>query len=173
MAHESVSTVDQFQAVDRTDTRILDLLVEHGRRSVVDIATNVGLSPAATKRRIDRLESAGVIRGYTALLDHGSLGTSFEAFVELRFAGNVEVAAIQQESSAVSEVLEVYTIAGDPDALVRIRVANVAHLQQVVDALRHRKGVVGTKTLMVLGSWRRGDTPWIRVPPGDVDPGSA
>jgi DNA-binding Lrp family transcriptional regulator len=65
--------------------------------------------------------------------------------------------AIQFETSAVPEVLEVYTIAGDPDALVRIRVSNVEHLQEVVDALRRRPGIVGTKTLMVLGSWRRGE----------------
>jgi Lrp/AsnC family leucine-responsive transcriptional regulator len=143
--------------IDVMDRRIIDLLVEDGRRSIVDIAARIQLSPAATKRRVDRLERVGVIRGYTALLDHRFLGMSFEAFTELRFAGDVEVEAIQLETSAVPEVLEVYTIAGDPDALVRIRVANVEHLQRVVDALRHRKGVVGTKTLMVLGSWRRGE----------------
>lgn len=143
--------------IDPVDRRILDLLVEDGRRSIVDVAEHIQLSPAATKRRVDRLEKVGVIRGYTALLDHRFLGTGFEAFTELRFAGDIEVGAIQHETSAVPEVLEVYTIAGDPDALVRIRVANVEHLQAVVDALRHRKGVVGTKTLMVLGSWRRGE----------------
>jgi Lrp/AsnC family transcriptional regulator, leucine-responsive regulatory protein len=153
-------------AVDAIDRRILDLLVDDGRRSIVDIAHRIQLSPAATKRRIDRLEHSGVIRGYTAILDHRFLGTGFEAFTELRFAGNVEVAAIQQETTAVPEVLEVYTIAGDPDALVRIRVSSVEHLQQVVDALRHRTGVVGTKTLMVLGSWRRGE-PRRRAPTRD------
>ena len=143
--------------VDALDRQILDLLVEDGRRSVVDIAKQIELSPAATKRRVDRLEAEGVIRGYTALLDHRYLGAGFEAFTELRFAGDVEVDAIQYETSAVPEVLEVYTIAGDPDSLVRIRVSNVQHLQEVVDALRHRPGIVGTKTLMVLGSWRRGE----------------
>jgi DNA-binding Lrp family transcriptional regulator len=143
--------------VDELDRQILDLLVEDGRRSVVDIGGHIKLSPAATKRRVDRLEAEGVIRGYTALLDHRYLGTGFEAFTELRFAGDVQVDAIQFETSAVPEVLEVYTIAGDPDALVRIRVSNVEHLQEVVDALRQRPGIVGTKTLMVLGSWRRGE----------------
>ena len=143
--------------VDELDRQILDLLVEDGRRSVVDIGQHIKLSPAATKRRVDRLEAEGVIRGYTALLDHRYLGTGFEAFTELRFAGDVQVDAIQFETSAVPEVLEVYTIAGDPDALVRIRVSNVEHLQEVVDALRRRPGIVGTKTLMVLGSWRRGE----------------
>lgn len=43
--------------VDELDRQILDLLVEDGRRSVVDIGQHIKLSPAATKRRVDRLES--------------------------------------------------------------------------------------------------------------------
>jgi len=143
--------------IDGIDRKILDLLVEDGRRSIVDVSQHIQLSPAAVKRRVDRLEKLGVIRGYTALLDHRYLGTGFEAFAELKFAGDVKVNVIQHEASSIPEVLEVYTMAGDPDALVRIRVSNVEHLQTVIDALRRRTGVVGTKTLMVLGSWRRGE----------------
>ena len=138
-------------------------LVEDGRVSIVDLARQVQLSPAATKRRLDRLESMGAIRGYTAILDHQMLGLNFEAFTELRFAGDVPVADIQAASTSVPEVQEVYTMAGDPDALVRIRVRGMEHLQEVVDALRQQAGVVGTKTLMVLSSWRRGeDEPPVR-----------
>lgn len=143
--------------IDDTDRQLLQELVQNGRESIVELARRIQLSPAATKRRLDRLEEMGAIRGYTAILDHQMLGVSFEAFTELRFAGDVAVADIQAISRSVPEVLEVYTIAGDPDALVRIRVRGVEHLQEVVDALRQQSGVVGTKTLMVLGSWRRGE----------------
>lgn len=143
--------------IDDTDRLLMHELVQNGRESVVELARRIQLSPAATKRRLDRLEEMGAIRGYTAILDHQILGISFEAFTELRFAGDVAVADIQAISRSVPEVLEAYTIAGDPDALVRIRVRSVEHLQQVVDALRQQSGVVGTKTLMVLGSWRRGE----------------
>lgn len=143
--------------IDETDRLLLQELVQDGRASVVELARRIELSPAATKRRLDRLEEMGAIRGYTAILDHQMLGISFEAFTELRFAGDVAVADIQAISRSVPEVLEAYTIAGDPDALVRIRVRGVEHLQEVVDALRQQAGVVGTKTLMVLGSWRRGE----------------
>jgi hypothetical protein len=49
----------------------------------------------------------------------------------------------------------VFTIAGDPDALVRIRVDDVEHLKQVVNALRRSGRITGTKTLMVLDRWTR------------------
>ncbi|MGW4101594.1 Lrp/AsnC family transcriptional regulator [Streptomyces sp. NPDC004976] len=141
--------------VDGVDTTIIDLLVQHGRRSVTEIAEQVSLSPSAVKRRVDRLERLGVILGYTALLDHDKLGAGFEAFVELRFAGDVKVEAITMAATSVKEVLEVFTLAGDADALVRVRVSGVQHLRDVIDRLRRSGPVIGTKTLMVLGAWRR------------------
>ncbi|MFD4561899.1 Lrp/AsnC ligand binding domain-containing protein [Streptomyces sp. NPDC058469] len=60
-------------------------------------------------------------------------------------------------ATSVPEALEVFTVAGDPDALVRVRVTNVQHLRDVIDRLRRSGAVIGTKTLMVLGAWRRGD----------------
>ncbi|MCX4903392.1 Lrp/AsnC family transcriptional regulator [Streptomyces sp. NBC_00878] len=141
--------------VDSVDSTIIDLLVQDGRRSVTEIAEQVSLSPSAVKRRIDRLERVGVIAGYTVVLDHGKLGSSFEAFVELRFAGDVKVEMITMAATSVTEVLEVFTVAGDPDALVRVRVSGVQHLRDVIDRLRRAGPVIGTKTLMVLGAWRR------------------
>lgn len=48
-----------------------------------------------------------------------------------------------------------FTIAGDPDALVHVRERDIKHLQEVIDTLRRSGKVTGTKTLMVLGSWTR------------------
>ncbi|MEU9336948.1 Lrp/AsnC family transcriptional regulator [Streptomyces sp. NPDC048290] len=141
--------------VDSVDSMIIDLLVQDGRRTVTEIADHVSLSPSAVKRRIDRLERVGVIAGYTVILDHDKLGSGFEAFVELRFAGDVEVELITMAATSVPEVLEVFTVAGDPDALVRVRVSGVLHLREVIDRLRRAGPVIGTKTLMVLGAWRR------------------
>jgi DNA-binding Lrp family transcriptional regulator len=141
--------------LDDVDRRILLLLEQDGRRTVTDIAAQVNLSPAPVKRRIDRLEQGGVILGYTAIVDPAAIGRSVAAYVELRFAGNTDVEEIIAGAQAVPEVEEVSTIAGDPDALVRVRVEGVDHLQAVINRLRRLGYVTGTKTLMVLGTWRR------------------
>ena len=142
--------------LDDLDHRILDLLVEDGRRSASEIGRLINLSPAAAKRRIDRLESAGYIRGYTAILDHKKLGQRLEAFAELRFAPGTQVADIDHALDDLPELVESFTVAGDPDALVRLRVTDVDHLKRVIDRIRQsRRGsakVIGTKTLIVLGS---------------------
>jgi Lrp/AsnC family transcriptional regulator, leucine-responsive regulatory protein len=138
--------------LDEADRAILDLLAENARRTLGDIGQRVGLSAPAVKRRIDRLEAAGVILGYTARVDHAKLGRPLEAFTELRFSGDARVDAIAGIGADIPEVEAVFTVAGDPDALAWIRVSDVAELKRVVDRLRGSGEVVGTKTLIVLGT---------------------
>jgi DNA-binding Lrp family transcriptional regulator len=142
--------------LDRIDDRILALLVEDARRSASEIGRLVNLSPAAAKRRIDRLEDSGYIRGYTAILDHAKLGSQLEAFTELRFAPGTQVDEIDKAVIDLPELIESFTLAGDPDALVRLRVSDVEHLRRVIDRIRRgsRGGarITETKTLIVLAA---------------------
>ena len=140
--------------LDNTDREILGLLEADARRTFGDMGRRVGLSAPAVKRRVDRLEAAGVIRGYTTVVDHALLGRPLEAFAELRFSGNARVDAIASIGDGIPEVEAVFTIAGDPDALVWIRVRDVQDLKRVIDRVRSSGDVVGTKTLMVLGTSR-------------------
>jgi len=141
--------------LDETDRRILDLLRDDARRTIADIAAHVNLSPAPVKRRIDRLQETGVIAGYTVVLDHALIGPSIDAFTELRFAGDADIDEILAAVEQIPEIREVFTMAGDPDALLRIRVDDVEHLKTVVNRLRRTGRVTGTKTLMVLDRWAR------------------
>ncbi len=138
--------------LDETDREIVSLLLGDGRRSASDIGRQIGLSPAAAKRRIDRLEQLGIILGYEAVIDHAKLGNGIEAFAELQFAGATQVDDIDRAFADLPELVEGFTIAGDTDALVRLRVADLDHLKRVIDTIRRGVGVTGTKTLIVLGS---------------------
>jgi Lrp/AsnC family transcriptional regulator, leucine-responsive regulatory protein len=143
--------------LDGTDLEIVDLLVRDGRRTLADIGAEVSLSAPAVKRRLARLEELGVITGYTAEIDHSKLGRPIEAFTELRFAGRTKVVDIEGIAADLPEVDAVYTTAGDPDALVHMRVRDVADLTRVIDLLRRSGKVTGTKTLIVLGTETRAD----------------
>lgn len=138
--------------LDGIDREIIDLLLQNGRRTLAELGKTIGLSAPAVKRRVDRLEADGVITGYTAEVDHEKLGRTIEAFTELRFAGKTKVADIAGIASDLPEVEAVHTIAGDPDALVHMRVRDVADLTRVIDLLRRTGKVTGTKTLIVLAS---------------------
>lgn len=141
--------------IDDIDRQILELLRQDARRTIADIASRVNLSAAPVKRRIDRLQRSGVIAGYTVVLDHALIGPSIEAFTELRFAGDADIDEILGAVEQIPEIHEVFTMAGDPDALLHIRVDDVEHLKNVVNRLRRTGRVTGTKTLMVLERWGR------------------
>lgn len=143
--------------VDGTDLEIIDLLVRDGRRTLAEIGAAVSLSAPAVKRRVARLEESGVIRGYTAEIDYAKLGRPIEAFTELRFAGSTRVVDIAGVAAGLPEVDAVYTTAGDPDALVHLRVRDVADLTRVIDLLRRSGRVTGTKTLIVLDTETRAE----------------
>lgn len=140
--------------LDPIDRRVLALLAADGRAPAAEVGRAVGLSAAAAKRRIDRLVEDGYISGFAAVLDHRRLGEQLEAFVELRFAASTQVADIDAAVAGIPEVVESFTLAGDPDALVRVRVRSVEHLKDVIDQIRRgragRTRVAGTKTLIVL-----------------------
>jgi Lrp/AsnC family leucine-responsive transcriptional regulator len=139
-------------AVDSLDRAIIDRLTQDGRATFGEIGRLVGLSAPAVKRRVDRLEQRGVIVGYQAVVDHTQLERPLEAFTELRFDGDARVDEIAAIGHGLDEVQAVFTMAGDPDALVWLRVRDVHDLKRVVDKLRSSGHVSGTKTMIVLGS---------------------
>ena len=141
--------------LDTLDRRIVALLREDGRRSYSDIARTIGMSVAAVKRRVGRLQDDGVISGYTAQIDYARLGWTVQAFVEVRYTGRTSVDDIMATASSVPEVQSVYVVAGELDALVQIRARDLPHMQTVLDQLRRAGTVTGTRTLMVLNSWSR------------------
>jgi len=73
----------------------------------------------------------------------------------VRFAGTADLQEIKETAMQLSEVQAVFTTAGDPDALVWLQVPDVERLGQVIEQLRRRGRVTGTKTLIVLDTWSR------------------
>jgi len=141
--------------LDVIDHQIIELLSENARRTMADIGEHVSLSASAVTRRIERLERTGVIAGYTVVVDHRKAGRPIQAFTEVRFAGTSDLQEIKDTAAEHPEVQAVFTTAGDPDALVWLQVPDVVRLGQVIEQLRRRGRVTGTKTLIVLDTWSR------------------
>jgi Lrp/AsnC family leucine-responsive transcriptional regulator len=141
--------------LDPTDHKILELLSQNARRTMADIGEKVSLSASAVTRRIERLERSGVIAGYTVVIDHRKAGRPIQAFTEVRFAGTADLQEIKETAAQLPEVQAVFTTAGDPDALVWLQVPDVERLGGVIEQLRRRGRVTGTKTLIVLDTWSR------------------
>ena len=143
------------EELDPIDHQIIELLSQNARRTMADIGEQVSLSASAVTRRIERLERTGVIAGYTVVVDHRKAGRPIQAFTEVRFAGTADLQEIKETAMQLAEVQAVFTTAGDPVALVWLQVPDVERLGHVIEQLRRRGRVTGTKTLIVLDTWSR------------------
>jgi Lrp/AsnC family transcriptional regulator, leucine-responsive regulatory protein len=142
-----------IRPLDDTDRKILALLRENGRRTLADIGSQVALSVAAVKRRVERLERDGVIRGYTARIDTSQLTDAIEVMMEVYCADRTSPGDIHPTFEHLDEVVTASTVGGEADVLVRLRVNGVKHLEEVVEEIRRDPNVVRTRTMLVLSTF--------------------
>jgi DNA-binding Lrp family transcriptional regulator len=141
------------QAVlDEIDRKIVARLREGARRSFREVGEAVGLSAPAVKRRVDRLEAAGVITGYTAVLDPERFGWSMQAVVFLYCEGTMAADEVREAVEGHAEVVAAYTVAGEASAVLLVRATDTRHLEQTLERLREHKGVLRTQTQIVLST---------------------
>ena len=132
------------------DERILRLLVRNARASWRELGDAVRLSPNAVAQRVRRLEEAGWVRGYTALLDPALDGAVGSALVLLRVATDVDAGSIEEAMAELLPVAQVLDLSGPWDYQVRVRFGSQQELYDVVNALRALPGVTGIETRTVL-----------------------
>jgi DNA-binding Lrp family transcriptional regulator len=140
-------------AVDATDARILDALQADAKLTNVELAARVHLSPSPCLARVRRLEEAGLISKYVALLDPRKLGLSVSVFIQIRLEKQVERAleAFEAAVARYPEVMECYLMTGDADYLIRVVVPDVPALERfIVDELSKIPGVANIRSSFAL-----------------------
>ena len=119
--------------IDATDARILSVLQRRGRISNADLSEAVNLSASACHRRVQRLEEAGIIAGYVALLDPKRLGRQAIVFVEITLQGQTEeiLDAFEREVARIPDVLECHLMAGTADYLLKVVAADTEDFARI------------------------------------------
>ncbi len=139
--------------LDRFDEAIIRVLSTDGRISATELARRIGLSKSPTQARMKRLEEAGVITGYRAMLEPIRMGQAHVAFVEVRLSDTREAAlqAFNKAVLAVPEVEQCHMIASRFDYLLKVRTADIQDYRRVlaerISALPH---VASTSTYVAM-----------------------
>ncbi len=136
--------------MDDIDRQILALLVDDGRRSYAEIAARVSLSAPSVKRRVDRLRSSGELEGFTAVVDHGAMGWSTEALIELFYEPGTQLDEVAGTLRAHPEVVEAWSVTGEADAIARVRTSDNADLERLIIGLQQTAPVVRTRSQVVM-----------------------
>src|SRR3954452_14531670 len=138
--------------MDAIDRKIVSLLRENARRSFKDIGRHVHLTAPAVKRRVDRLERDGVIRGYTAVVDPAAFGWHTEAFVDLFCDGGMPGEAIKRAVRKEPAVVSAHTVAGEASAMLHVMAEDTRGLWRGMERVRKVDGVERGVTEVVLST---------------------
>jgi len=148
-----VITANVSLTLDSRDRKILSLVQRDGKMPQAEIAKRVGLSTAAVNERLKKLENAGVIRRYVAVVDPSAVGMGVTAFVEVFIEHPRFEPAFIAKVRAMDEVQEVHHITGEFSLLLKLRVAGMEALQQLlIHHLNALEGVRQTRTVIALST---------------------
>jgi DNA-binding Lrp family transcriptional regulator len=112
--------------MDDIDRAIIGHLQRDGRLTNLELSERVGLSPSPCLRRVRHLESQGVIRGYTAIVDARAVGRAYEplVWVTLSEVTRESMTAFERAVDEIDDVVEVMRMMGQPDYLLRVATAD-------------------------------------------------
>lgn len=133
MAKNGTFTFSTESSMDTTNWRILNALQEDSRISMAELGRRVGLSAPAASERVRRLEDAGIIEGYRAVINPRALGRTILAFVRISALGNVKD-RVNQLVQRMPEVLECHRGTGNDCFILKVSVPSIDHLERVTDA---------------------------------------
>ncbi|MGB6487765.1 MAG: Lrp/AsnC family transcriptional regulator [Steroidobacteraceae bacterium] len=139
---------------DSFDQKILRILSAQGRISWRDLAEAIGLSLTPTLRRVRRLENAGYVVGYAAILNERRLAGTIEALVSIALnkQTEAEIASFESQIAKVKEVTDCFQITGESDYLVRVLARDMEHYQSVVGQLTRIRAVFRIHSTFVVKS---------------------
>jgi Lrp/AsnC family leucine-responsive transcriptional regulator len=144
--------------VEDLDRAIVSLLASDGRMSYTDLGKATGLSTSAVHQRVRRLEGRGVIRGYTAVIDHEAVDLSLTAFISIRPIDPSTPDDAPDRLRDMREIEACHSVAGEESYILKVRVRTPADLESLLARIRAAANVA-TRTTIVLS------TPYESRPP--------
>src|SRR5260370_12773567 len=123
--------------LDRIDGKILAALQGAGGSTIQKLAQTVGLSPGASLERVRRLEAAGIIAGYQAVVEIGRLSRPVNVFAEIILERQANRGRFEKRLAALEEVVECWEVSGTVDYVARFVCPDLAVYAELTNPLIH------------------------------------
>lgn len=137
-------------AVDEIDMRLLSILKQNSRATLGEIASQLGISKTAVKKRIERLLEIGIIKRFT--LEY-SLTDEVKVLILVKILPGHNVPSVAEKIFELRMAENIYEVTGDYDIVVIARLPNINMVNDLIDKIRSVDGVATTNTHIVLKSW--------------------
>lgn len=139
--------------LDRYSRRILAELQRDARLTVQQLSERVGLSATPCWKRVKQMEAAGVITGYTALVDRDKVGLGLRVVVEANLSqhGEAEVRRFEQAVAASPQIVQCMSTTGQADYIMTVLVPDIRRYEQFLhDTLFKLPGITHVRSSIVL-----------------------
>lgn len=138
--------------MDATDIKILRILHDNARENASVISEKINMSVSAVIERIRKLESQGVIKGYTAIVDEEAIGNDVLAYVSVGTEHPKYNEVFEAYVHQTPSIVECNYIAGDLDFMLKVNVPSTTDLMRLLNEIKSVKGVSITRTLVALST---------------------
>ena len=142
--------------IDKVDHKILEILQNTGRDSASHIASEIGMSVPAVSERIHKLEQAGIISGYEAIVDPKKVGLDVAAIITLVSESSRSFDEIVKLANETQEVVQCFTTTGAGSHLLIVNTENSQSLEALLREMQSWPGVLRTETQLILSSYKAG-----------------
>ena len=147
-----------MSAIDDLDRKLLNALIANSRLSYRQISRKLGVSVVTVMKRAHKLEKAGIIKGYTAVLDHEKLGYDLQVVIDLRVSKG-KLFDVENLIANRSNVVTVYDVTGSSDVLLVCRFKSRRQLDEFVKYVQTIPNVARTHTRLILNAIKEGPSP--------------
>ena len=142
--------------MDKIDVGIIRCLTQDARMNASQIGAKVNLSVSAVIERMKKLESSGLIRRYTAVIDERKAGFGTQALISVRLEHPKYNESFSTQMCAHPSVVECFYLTGDFDYMARVTVSSGEELTKVLNDIKQIPGVSLTRTYVVLDNIKQG-----------------
>ncbi len=145
----------RVKGITAKEIEILRKLVENGRVTFTQVSRDLGMSPAGVMKKVRKLEDLGIIRGYTAIVDHAKLGKGSKYIILLEVEPGKHNEVSKKIASILEDnILEVHEITGQYDILVKAIAGSQQELNEILRKIQTIPGVRDTNTSLVLDTMK-------------------
>jgi len=134
--------------MDDLDFAILEHLTHNSRIHSTEIASNLGLATSTVHKRIEKLQSSGVVKQFTILIDPMSVGLNVTTYIGLRIEQSKRISVINKLKN-INDVFEIYELLEPYDLLLKVRTYDIHSLKEnVLHILNNIDGVTESNSLL-------------------------
>jgi DNA-binding Lrp family transcriptional regulator len=151
--------------LDAIDRKILELLQRNSNITNAQLAQEVGLSPAPTLERVKKLETAGVIKSYHAVVDTASVGLGVSTFVMASLKGHNKenITKFISAISVIPEIVECHHLTGEADFILKIVAPDIPSYQKLMlEQVSNIEVVDNLQSMVILSTFK--DTKIVPIP---------